>query len=279
MLHLYVSRNIFVLTVCLALLIQAYWIDDGIFARHRQPRWIYARQLDSNHNMGSPNPPLVGTGQATLTTTSPQPAPTIDAPMTTATETPSTSKTPATLTSSSKPTETSENPPDSPTPTKTAHKSSSTSVNIETKTATAEPTTTIEVITSVVTLSGSVITSIASSTIISSFIADPTDDASIPNDNINNSSGSTETKTKNTIIGVVVGIGGAALLGGLFYMVWRVWGHKKNPEDDNGLMDFQSGSPGQEKISSSGNTRSINPFQSTLENYHNPARVNASSNF
>jgi len=45
-------------------------------------------------------------------------------------------------------------------------------------------------------------------------------------------------------------------------------------------MSYQIGNVGPEKTSSSGGGTAGNPFQSTLETYHNPARnVNASSNF
>jgi hypothetical protein len=78
----------------------------------------------------------------------------------------------------------------------------------------------------------------------------------------------------------VVGIGGAAIFAGLFVVAWRIWGRKKSNDDDDGLMGFRSGSAGQEKTSNV-SAAGTNPFQSTLENYHNPARgnVNASSNF
>jgi hypothetical protein len=87
-------------------------------------------------------------------------------------------------------------------------------------------------------------------------------------------------KTKTTVIGVVVGVGGVIVLAGLFVVAWRIWGRKKNEDESDGLMGFRSGSAGHEKSSSVSGNGPANPFQSTLENYHNPARnVNASSNF
>lgn len=87
-------------------------------------------------------------------------------------------------------------------------------------------------------------------------------------------------KTKSTVIGVVVGVGGAIVLAGLFVVAWRIWGRKKNEDESDGLMGFRSGSAGHEKPNSGTGNGPANPFQSTLENYHNPARnVNASSNF
>jgi hypothetical protein len=82
--------------------------------------------------------------------------------------------------------------------------------------------------------------------------------------------------TKKTIIGVVVGIGGAAILGGLFIVAWRVWGRKRNtPDESDELMGTAYG---HEKGTPAGT--GSNPFQSTLESYHTPSHgVNASSNF
>jgi hypothetical protein len=88
------------------------------------------------------------------------------------------------------------------------------------------------------------------------------------------------TKTKNTVIGVVVGIGGAIVLAGLLIVAWRIWGRKKNEDESDGLMGFRTGNQGHEKTGSVSAAGTANPFQSTLENYHNPARnANVSSNF
>lgn len=102
--------------------------------------------------------------------------------------------------------------------------------------------------------------------------ATPVSDSSGPN------SPGLEPSQKRTIIGVVVGIGGAILLGGLAVVAWRIWGRRKISADENHeLMDSQPGSSSLEKRSSvSGNS----PFRSTLDQYHNPAGpVNTASNF
>jgi len=86
-------------------------------------------------------------------------------------------------------------------------------------------------------------------------------------------------QTRNTIIGVVVGVGGAVILGALGLVAFRVWGRKKHAEEADGLMAYDVDISAAEKSprgSSSGNGPR-NPFQSTLENYHQP--VNASANF
>jgi hypothetical protein len=91
----------------------------------------------------------------------------------------------------------------------------------------------------------------------------------------------TET-TRNTVIGVVVGVGGAIILGGLAFVAWRMWGRKKAQEEtDDGLMSYGGGAYHAPEKSDAGTstTTSRTPFQTTLENYHAPTHVNASSNF
>ena len=88
--------------------------------------------------------------------------------------------------------------------------------------------------------------------------------------------------TKRTVIGVVVGIIGAVVMGALFFLAWRIWGRRKNDDedDDDTLSPFGRGasSHGQEKTSDVGSMPS--PFKTTLDQYHNPnAKTNVSSNF
>ncbi|KAI4121370.1 MAG: hypothetical protein LQ338_006402 [Usnochroma carphineum] len=87
-----------------------------------------------------------------------------------------------------------------------------------------------------------------------------------------------DSSQKRIVIGVVVGVGGAILLGGVAVVAWRIWGRKgHNIDDDNDLMDSHPGSSGHEKRSSvSGHS----PFRSTLDQYHNHGGpVNTASNF
>ena len=83
---------------------------------------------------------------------------------------------------------------------------------------------------------------------------------------------------KRTIIGVVVGIGGAILLGGLAVVAWRIWGKRKTVKnDDYDAMDPLPGSADHEKTSGGG---SSDPFRTHLDQHHNTAGpVNAASNF
>jgi hypothetical protein len=85
------------------------------------------------------------------------------------------------------------------------------------------------------------------------------------------------TQTRNTVIGVVVGVGGAIILGGLALVAWRIWGRKRHQEENDGLMDY--GSAIESKPESGGSMAGRTPFQSTLESYHAPTQVNTAANF
>jgi len=86
--------------------------------------------------------------------------------------------------------------------------------------------------------------------------------------------------TRNTIIGVVVGVGGAIILAVIALVAWRIWGRKKRVEENDGMMNYGGGySAPAEKVEPVGSTTGRTPFQSTLESYHAPTQVNASSNF
>ncbi|KAG5973748.1 hypothetical protein E4U58_004361 [Claviceps cyperi] len=90
------------------------------------------------------------------------------------------------------------------------------------------------------------------------------------------------TKTRNTVIGVVVGVGGSIVLGALALVAWRIWGRRRRGEEHDVLMDYDLSIPGaaekSERGSSAGGSQRT-PFQSTLENYHQPTQANPSSNF
>lgn len=84
--------------------------------------------------------------------------------------------------------------------------------------------------------------------------------------------------SKKVIGGVIGGVCGAALLGGILLVAWRLWGRKRASAEEEDLMsdsDFKS-SVQNEKAA---RARGGNPFQNGLEQYHNPTNVNQSSNF
>lgn len=97
----------------------------------------------------------------------------------------------------------------------------------------------------------------------------------------NSSSSSTTSTNKGPLIGGIVGgVGGAILIGGLIAVAWRIWGKNRhtNEEDDN-LMDDTYGTSEVKGNAAGTAGATANPFQSNLEQYHNPGRVNQSANF
>lgn len=85
---------------------------------------------------------------------------------------------------------------------------------------------------------------------------------------------------KKIIIGVVVGVGGAILIGAIIAVFWRISSRKRKAAQNDEVTDLMSGTAvgagAREKAPSpAGGT----PFKSTLDQYHNPGPVNAASNF
>jgi len=79
--------------------------------------------------------------------------------------------------------------------------------------------------------------------------------------------------TKATIGGVVGGVGGAILLGGIAFAVWRVWGRKKHGDDEDDIYDPN------DTVEKTSSSTDQSPFRSTLDQYHTPGPVNTASNF
>lgn len=108
-------------------------------------------------------------------------------------------------------------------------------------------------------------------------------EASSPSLNGGNSSSSSSgvsESDKKIIIGVVVGVGGAIVLGVLGVVIWRIQKKRNeqyNDEDDDLMGGTAVGSGPREKAPSPAHGGT--PFKSTLDQYHNPGPVNAASNF
>lgn len=99
---------------------------------------------------------------------------------------------------------------------------------------------------------------------------------SLANDkNSEKSGGGMSKQTRNTVIGVVVGVGGAIILAGLGIVAWRIWGRKRHSDEADNLMEYNDAGKPEVGGSMVGRT----PFQSTLESYHAPTHVNQASNF
>ncbi|KAJ6018836.1 hypothetical protein N7499_009982 [Penicillium canescens] len=200
---------------------------------------------------------------------------------------PTTTSEPTTSSTSSTSTTPSAEPTTAADPTTSSSSSSSTSStssNNEAATTSAGSSTTeppsttqtpvVKTITSYETRSGSTVANVMTTT------STPVSDATSPSLNGDKSSGSSgvSSSDKKIIIGVVVGVGGAILIGALGLVFWRI--HKKRNEqfgDEDDLMGGTAvGSGPREKAPSpAGNT----PFKNTLDQYHNPGPVNAASNF
>lgn len=85
---------------------------------------------------------------------------------------------------------------------------------------------------------------------------------------------------KKIIIGVVVGVGGAILIGAIGVVFWRI-SRKRNAartDEDTDLMSGTAVGSGVRETAPSPGAGGT-PFKSTLDQYHNPGPVNAASNF
>jgi hypothetical protein len=139
-----------------------------------------------------------------------------------------------------------------------------------------------QVVTTVVSVSGSSTLSIAKTTskvVAANSAASSSGAPGLSGSNGSPASSGLPTSSKKIVGGVVGGIGGAILLGGLAIVAWRIFGKNKHSnDDDDDPMHPHSGSSGREKTSSvSGNSGA---FRSTLDQYHAPTQpVNTASNF
>ncbi|WYZ39131.1 hypothetical protein EsH8_III_001045 [Colletotrichum jinshuiense] len=164
------------------------------------------------------------------------------------------------------------------TSTTSAGSNEDTTANGSTVSSTTPATTAVPVTSTIRT----VITTTNSEGVATSFTSESTV-TSTPGLNEANSGGSSSgmsSDTRKVVIGVVVGVGGAIVLGALGFVAWRIWGRKKQAEENDGLMEYnnQYGNEAKTEVGSAqGPGRT--PFQSTLESYHAPNQVNASSNF
>ncbi|KAF6826838.1 hypothetical protein CMUS01_09249 [Colletotrichum musicola] len=231
------------------------------------------------------------TTSAPATTSSAAPATTSTseaAAVTTTTSAARTTSTPAPISSATSPQASSTPPAASSTPVTSAAGTTSTvaSNNEASSTgaaASSTPTTTPEPVTSTIR---TIIKTTNAEGVATSFTSEATVTSTpgLNNSGTSDSSSGMSTQTRNTVIGVVVGVGGAIVLGALGFVAWRIWGKKKQAEENDGLMEYNNQYGNEAKVESGAGTNPQNngrtPFQSTLESYHAPShQVNASSNF
>ncbi|KAL8833694.1 MAG: hypothetical protein Q9170_004139 [Blastenia crenularia] len=141
---------------------------------------------------------------------------------------------------------------------------------------------TTKILTTSITVSGGItrtnVLTTSSVIPVSASTASSTSNPALDTSESSTSKSGLDSSQKRIIIGVVVGVGGAILLGGIAVVVWRIWGRKgRSNDDDNDLMGSHPGSSGREKRSSiSGHS----PFRSTLDQYHHHGGPpNTASNF
>ncbi|KAK4181791.1 hypothetical protein QBC36DRAFT_40963 [Triangularia setosa] len=266
--HIRRALQLFVLGLSAASVAEATFVSPRL-ARHE-------RALQRRQDDGDDAPPNTASD-----TPDEPPAPSTSA---TPTPTPSTSSTPLPPTTSSTPTppEETSTPITSSTSTTTSPRpGNSVSSTSSSTTAAPEPGESDEPTTHIQTITRTIVTTNPDgqeTTVIDEVVTTSTSQP-LPNEGGNNkgqSSGMTE-QTRNTVIGVVVGVGGAIVLAGLGFVAWRIWGKKKQQEEQDTLMDDYSAVG--EKPDTIGSTSTRTPFQSTLESYHAPTQVNTASNF
>ncbi|PKY08108.1 hypothetical protein P168DRAFT_277739 [Aspergillus campestris IBT 28561] len=191
---------------------------------------------------------------------------------------------PATTTSSSTSEDSSSTEP--PTPTTTDKHESTTDDPKPTPDSPAESTSessktsTIKTITTTNTISGTPVPTVMTTPVE----AEGSDSTGSPGLNAENKDGDSglSSDQKKIIIGVVVGVGGAILIGAIAVVAWRIHARKAKAHDNDEAADLMSGtavgSAAREKAPSPGAAGGT-PFRSTLDQYHNPGPINTASNF
>lgn len=102
----------------------------------------------------------------------------------------------------------------------------------------------------------------------------------LSDDGESGSSDGLSNQERNIVIGVVVGVGGAIVIGALAFVVLRIRNRKRAAEAPESYATMEPmDKPDSGHAPTGGITGPRNPFQSTLETYHAPTHVNASSNF
>ena len=202
----------------------------------------------------------------------PTPTPTTSEEEEEPTPTPTTSSTSTSSTSTSSREEPTLTTPEDPEPTTSEEEEDPTPTTEPEEDPTKPPSSSFVIITKTITSGNSKIPQEETS-----YLPAPTSEPGLGEDEENKESSGLSTQTRNIIIGVVVGVGGAIILGGLAVVYYRLR-RKRNargPGDDDDLMHAGTavGSHSHE------NSNASSPFKSTLDQYHNPGPVNPASNF
>ncbi|KAI0010435.1 hypothetical protein F4779DRAFT_577528 [Xylariaceae sp. FL0662B] len=296
---MYSTRLIRLMMVALSILTvtQAAWFDVQLFGRadegmviKRQDNILTsaAGQITASDAPSSTDEPTSDTQEPTSTTDEPTTgtSPTSDPTSPTTTTGGGTTRTSPTASPTDGTTTTDKTPTTntSPTPTSDGSKTTSGSPTPTTSTSgdktTESPTSTPQSVTSTTVVFFTTTDSNGQQSVASSssqvVMPAPTQDSD------ESGSSGPSPGTKNVIIGVCVGVGGAIVLGVAGLLFWRLRSKKRNPEESEELVSYGDGfaGPGTAEKSDAGTTNpSRSPFQSTLESYHAPTQTNAASNF
>lgn len=144
----------------------------------------------------------------------------------------------------------------------------------------SEPSTTKPPTVSTITTTQTIDGTPVPTTFTSTDASEATESPGLSGSSSDNSDSGLDSNQKKIIIGVVVGVGGAILIGAIGVVVWRIRARRRAAGEDD-ATDLMSGTAVgtgvREKAPSpaAGGT----PFRSTLDQYHNPGPVNAASNF
>ncbi|PLB36118.1 putative cell wall protein [Aspergillus candidus] len=147
-------------------------------------------------------------------------------------------------------------------------------------TSESSKTSTIKTITTTNTISGTPVPTVMTTPVE----AEGSDSTGSPGLNAESKDGDSglSSDQKKIIIGVVVGVGGAILIGAIAVVAWRIHARKAKAHDNDEAADLMSGtavgSAAREKAPSPGAPGGT-PFRSTLDQYHNPGPINTASNF
>ncbi|KAI9883612.1 MAG: Peroxisome chaperone and import receptor [Watsoniomyces obsoletus] len=291
-------RAVFLVLTVFIVITAAGDVDHALHRRQNAPVGTGGQPSPSESNSApptrspssaSPNPSSnPGTNTVTSTPTT-QPTPSSETTSASASSTPTPSSSPSTSTPSTSQAPSTSSRSTQPAPSTTQSESPSPPPSTATSTQVTARTTSISVSSATQEIQTTIVTVIGASTVsqvrTTSALVPVSTITSTPalgsGDGGSSDDSGMSSGTKKTIIGVVVGIGGAILLGGLAIVAWRVWGRRKAPVVDDDYDDLGSSRPATTAVpvtSTAGVGSS--PFKSTLDQYHStPQPVNTSSNF
>ncbi|ERS99576.1 cell wall protein [Sporothrix schenckii 1099-18] len=220
------------------------------------------------------------------TSSAPSPSPTTSSPTPTKSTPSPTDKTSTPPTTSSTPTTSKDTPTPSPTNSPTDKTTSSptdkTTTPPDSTTSTTQPVSTSTFVTTFTEADGSTTAVTSETTTV------PT--GSLSSSGSGSKASGMSTSTRNIIIGVVVGVGGAIVLVVIGLVALRIHRRKQAAKDSgNGLNDYDPNygnapvgaleKPDNTTGAAAAGAPGRSPFQSTLESYHTPTQVNTASNF